>query len=105
MRIEVNHITKKFGSKVALDNISFVLDEPKIYGLLGRNGAGKTTFMDILAGHQLPSNGSVLVNEETTFDNRNNLQHICLIKEANNFYKDVTVKQVLKSYQLFYPNW
>jgi len=105
MRIDVQNVTKKFGSKIALNDISFSLEEPKIYGLLGRNGAGKTTFMDILAGYQLPSHGTVHINGETTFDNRNNLQHICLIKEANNFFKDVTVKQVLKSYRLFYPHW
>src|SRR5699024_5913680 len=105
MRIEVKGITKKYGKKLALDDVSFTLDEPKIYGLLGRNGAGKTTFMDILAGHQLPTNGKVHVNGKTPFDNRDKLQHICLIKETGNFFKDMKVKHVLKTYQYFYPNW
>lgn len=105
MKINVENITKMFGKKHALDDVSFTLNEPKIYGLLGRNGAGKTTFMDILAGHQLPSNGNITVNGKDPFDERDILKNICLIKEGDNFQKDMTVKQILKSYQYFYPNW
>lgn len=105
MKINVENITKMFGKKHALDDVSFTLNEPKIYGLLGRNGAGKTTFMDILAGHQLPSNGNITVNGKDPFDERDILKNICLIKEGDNFQKDMTVKQILTSYQYFYPNW
>lgn len=105
MRIEVNGITKKFKNKLALDNVSFNLQEPKIYGLLGRNGAGKTTFMNLLSGYQLPNGGSIRIDGENPFDNREILKQICLIEEGNNFYKDMRVKEVLKSYQLFYPEW
>lgn len=101
----MENITKMFGKKHALDDVSFTLNEPKIYGLLGRNGAGKTTFMDILAGHQLPSNGNITVNGKDPFDERDILKNICLIKEGDNFQKDMTVKQILTSYQYFYPNW
>lgn len=105
MKINVENITKMFGKKHALDDVSFTLNEPKIYGLLGRNGVGKTTFMDILAGHQLPSNGNITVNGKDPFDERDILKNICLIKEGDNFQKDMTVKQILKSYHYFYPNW
>lgn len=101
----MRNITKSYGKKHALDNVSFALNEPKIYGLLGRNGAGKTTFMDILAGYQLPSNGNITVNGKGPFDERDILQHICLIKEGDNFQKDMTVKQILTAYRYFYPNW
>lgn len=105
MEIKVNNITKAYRKKKALDDVSFLLNEPKIYGLLGRNGAGKTTFMDILAGYQLPSSGDVTVNGKNPFDERNILKQICLIKEGDNFQKDMTVKQILNSYRYFYPNW
>src|SRR5699024_2209097 len=94
-----------FGKKHALDDVSFTLNEPKIYGVLGRNGEGKTKLMDILAGHQLNYNGNITVNEKNPFDERDILKHICLIKEGDNFQKDKTEKQILKSYQYFYPNW
>lgn len=45
MKINVKSLTKKYKCKPALDEISFSLLEPKIYGLLGRNGTGKTTFI------------------------------------------------------------
>lgn len=105
MKIEASGVTKKYRSFAALDDVSFTLEEPKIYGLLGRNGAGKTTFMDILAGHQLPTKGMVQIDGQKPFDNRNVLQHICLIKEGGNFFKDVKVKELLKTYEFIYPTW
>jgi|SRR5690625_1875770 len=105
MKIEVKNLTKKYNKKLALNDVTFRLDEPKIYGLLGRNGAGKTTFMDILAGHQLATSGEIKVNNTNPFDNRKILEKVCLIKEADNFHKDLKVKQVLRSYSLFYPKW
>ena len=50
VKIEAKGLTKIFGDTVALDNVQFTLDEPKIYGLLGRNGAGKTTLLNVLTG-------------------------------------------------------
>src|SRR5699024_1185682 len=89
----------------ALKNISFTLSGPKIYGLLGRNGAGKTTFMDILAGHQLASVGSVYINGKTPFDNRSVTKDICMIKEGNNFQKEMKIKDILKTCSFIYEKW
>lgn len=105
MKIDVQGVTKKYGNNFALNNVSFSLEEPKIYGLLGRNGAGKTTFMEILAGHILASSGEILVNGEDPFDNGKLTDSICLIKEGNNFEKELKIKNVLKVYSYFYPNW
>lgn len=105
MKIEVKNLTKKYGSHFALDNISFTLDEPKIYGLLGRNGAGKTTFMNILSGQILASSGEILIDGENPFDNQKITESICLIKEGQNFKKDLKVKHVLKIFSMFYPTW
>lgn len=46
MKLEVSGLTKCFGSKLVLDNIDFIFESGKIYGLIGRNGAGKTTFFN-----------------------------------------------------------
>ena len=105
MRIEVKNLTKKYGSKLALDAVSFTLEEPKIYGLLGRNGAGKTTFMEILAGQIIASSGEILIDGENSFDNQKLTESICLIKEGQNFKKDLSIKNVLKVSSYFYPNW
>lgn len=105
MKIEVKNLTKKYKDQYALDHISFTIDEPKIYGLLGRNGAGKTTFMEILSGQILATSGEVLIDGENPFDNRRLTESICLIKEGNNFKRDLKIKNVLTIYSIFYPNW
>ncbi|MCT2534406.1 ABC transporter ATP-binding protein [Aquibacillus koreensis] len=105
MKIEVNNLTKLYKGKKALDQLSFSLDEPKIYGLLGRNGAGKTTFMQILAGLLLPTSGSLLVDGEAPFDKQRLTESMCLIKEGDNFKKDLKIKNVLTIASMFYPTW
>ncbi|SDR09351.1 ABC transporter ATP-binding protein [Virgibacillus salinus] len=105
MKIEVKDVSKKYKDTNALDNISFTLNEPKIYGLLGRNGAGKTTFMEILSGQILASKGQILIDGEPPFDNQRLTEAICLIKEGNNFKRDLKVKNVLRIYSYFYPTW
>jgi len=105
MKIEINNLTKKYKQHLALDNVSFTLAEPKIYGLLGRNGAGKTTFMEILSGQILANSGQITIDGENPFDNQRLTESICLIKEGNNFKKDLKVKNVLKIYSYFYPTW
>lgn len=105
MKIEVNHLSKIYKKTKALDDVSFTLSEPKIYGLLGRNGAGKTTFMDILAGHQLETKGEVLIDGKRPFDHQEITKNICLIKEGDNFQNDMTVKQIFRACSFFYPSW
>src|SRR5699024_6015598 len=105
MKIEVKEVTKTYKKNYALDHVSFTFDEPKIYGLLGRNGAGKTTFMEILSGHILATSGQILIDGEKPFDNRHLTESICLIKEGNNFKKELKVKNVLAIYSFFYPTW
>ncbi|AUJ25436.1 ABC transporter ATP-binding protein [Virgibacillus dokdonensis] len=105
MKIEVRQLTKQYKNKFALNHVSFTLEEPKIYGLLGRNGAGKTTFMDMLAGNILPTKGDIFVNGERPFDNRHVQENVCLIKEGNNFKKEWKVIEVIRLYSFFYPKF
>lgn len=105
MKVEVNQVSKVYQRKPALDQLTFTLDEPKIYGLLGRNGAGKTTIMQLLNGLMKPSSGEIKINGENPFDNQKIMESICLISEGNNFKKDLKVKDVLHISSLFYPTW
>ncbi|MDX8361679.1 ABC transporter ATP-binding protein [Cytobacillus sp. IB215316] len=105
MKIYTQNLSQKYGSKTALHNLNITLEEDKIYGLLGRNGAGKTTFMQILAGHILPSKGKILINNEQPFNNRNVLKSVCLINESNNFKRKLKLKHVLHVASKFYPTW
>jgi len=58
--IQCNHITKRFGPKLALDDVSVEMQEGKIFGLLGPNGAGKTTLIRVINRIAIPQEGEVL---------------------------------------------
>ena len=60
--IQVEHLTKRYGSHLAVDDISFEVEEGIVYGLLGPNGAGKSTTMNILTGYLSASSGTVSID-------------------------------------------
>ena len=59
--VEVEHLRKSYGTKVAVDDVSFAVAEGEIFGLLGRNGAGKSTTVDCIAGLRAPDSGTISV--------------------------------------------
>ena len=62
--LETKNITKSFGTLKALDNVSFNLFEGKIHGLLGENGAGKSSLMNVLSGLYQPEKGSIYIKKQ-----------------------------------------
>ena len=67
--IEVRNLTKAYGDRLAVENISFTVNRGEILGFLGQNGAGKTTTMKILTGFMAATSGSVSVAGFDVFDN------------------------------------
>ena len=59
--IEVSHLSKKYGTRPAIEDLSFTVGDGQIFGLLGPNGAGKSTIMNILTGYLAPTSGEVKV--------------------------------------------
>ena len=59
--IEVSHLTKVYGRRTAVEDLSFTVGQGQVYGLLGPNGAGKSTVMNILTGYLIPTAGQVTV--------------------------------------------
>ena len=59
--VEIQNLTKYYGSKAALKGISFTIKENEVLGFLGPNGAGKSTFLRILSGQLEPTNGEVII--------------------------------------------
>lgn len=57
--IEINHVTKAFGDKTVLDNVTVTISDGSIYGLVGYNGAGKTTLLNLIAGLYRPDGGNI----------------------------------------------
>ncbi len=105
MMIEVSNVSKSYKRKQALKNVTFTIEGPKIIGFLGHNGAGKTTFLNLLAGLIATSSGSVCVNGENVFNTPAILRDICFVAESGNFQEEMTIAQSLKANSFFYPKW
>ena len=85
--IELSNVTKRFGPRLALDAFSLRVPERSIYGLLGHNGAGKSTAIGILLGQVWPTAGDVRVcGFDVTRDRRHALAQVGAIFEAPAFY-------------------
>lgn len=102
--IEVRNVSRRFRQVVALDDVSFALPANTITGLLGRNGAGKTTVMKILTGQQFASSGSVRIFGESPVENDKVLRRMSFVKESQ-IYPDMAISHVLKAASWFYPDW
>lgn len=103
--LETKGLTKQYGDFTAVDNVSITMEQGKIYGLLGRNGAGKTTIMHMITSQLFQSSGSLLVFGEEPFENNHVLSRISFVKESQKYPDSYKVKDVLDVAALFHPNW
>lgn len=95
--IEIEHLTKKYGEHIAIDDISMKLEEGHIYGLLGKNGAGKSTTMNVMTGYIGASNGTVRVcGYDIVKDAEKAKSKIGYLPEIPPLYTDMTVFEYLK---------
>lgn len=94
--IEVKHLTKKYGSHLALDDLSFTIEKGQIYGFLGPNGAGKSTTMNIMTGYIGASSGSILINGCDILEEPEKAKKsIGYLPEIPPLYLDMTVREYL----------
>jgi len=103
--IEAKSLTKTFGAFTAVDSVDFAIEENKIYGLLGRNGAGKTTIMQLLTGQDFATSGSVSVYGQSPVENARVLSNVSFIKESQKYPDSIKAKHVLAAAPSFYGNW
>ena len=92
--IEVKNVTKKYGNFVAVDNISFTVNDGEVVGFLGPNGAGKSTTMNMITGFIEPTDGTIIVNGfDTSKQSIKAKQEIGYMPEGVPLYTDLTVKE------------
>ena len=92
--IEVKNITKRYGKAVAVENISFTIEDGEIVGLLGPNGAGKSTTMNILTGFLEQTEGEVIIDGFDTLKKpKKAKKEIGYMPEGVPLYTDLTVKE------------
>jgi len=93
--IEAVHLTKRFGAKTAVDDLSFRVRPGVVTGFLGPNGAGKSTTMRLILGLDLPTAGSVTVNGKRYADHRAPLHEVGALLEARAFHTGRTARNHL----------
>ena len=92
--IEVKNVTKKYGSFVAVNDISFTINDGEIVGFLGPNGAGKSTTMNMLTGYIEQTEGQIIVNGYDTIKKPNKAkEQMGYMPEGVPLYNDLTVKE------------
>ena len=95
--IEIQHLTKRYGDKLAVNDASFTIRKGEILGFLGRNGAGKTTTMNIITGYISASDGTVLLDGyDILAEPREVKRRIGYLPELPPLYPDMTVDEYLR---------
>jgi ABC-2 type transport system ATP-binding protein len=102
--LTAQHLTRRFGNRLAVDDLSFEFRAGEIFGLLGPNGAGKTTTLRMLAGLIAPTSGSVRIDGEAmTPDAAPRLRaRIGFLTEAPGLWDNLTVRENLSVYARLY---
>ena len=103
--IEVRNINKNFDAIKAIDNISATIEEGHVFGLMGTNGAGKSTFMRILCGVLRVDSGEVLIDGDSVYDNPAVKAKVFYISDDQYFFKTGTPKDMLKFYETYYEGF
>ena len=103
--VEVRNLTKSYGSVTVVNQVSFAIEANKIYGLLGRNGAGKTTIMRIITAQEFATSGDVQVFGEAPYENHRVLSQLCFVKDSQKYPNNYRLIDVLEQAAWFFPQW
>ena len=97
MNLKAEHITKTFGAQTALNDVSLSIDHGEFFGLLGTNGAGKTTMIRILSTLMLPTSGRVLADgQELTRSNVEMKKKITVMTQEYTLRNDMSIEEILE---------
>ena len=101
--IEAIGLTKRFDDITAVDHIDAQIREGSVFGLIGTNGAGKSTFLRMAAGILKPDEGRILIDGEDVFENAAVKSRYFYISDDQHFLGNATPKDMLQFYQTVYP--
>jgi ABC-2 type transport system ATP-binding protein len=103
--LEITRLHKRYGQKVAVDDVSLRVAEGEIFGILGPNGAGKTTTVECAAGLRGPDGGSVRVFGIDPYASRREARSLIGVQLQESQLPDkLTVAEALRLYASFYPD-
>ncbi|MEB1807910.1 MAG: ABC transporter ATP-binding protein [Bacillaceae bacterium] len=101
--LSVENVMKRYGTKKAVDNITFSVNQPGIIGLIGANGSGKSTLLKLIAGLLKTSTGTVQLLGSNV--SRKTTKHCAYLSEDDDLYPFYTVKDTLLFYEKVFPDF
>lgn len=103
--IELKGVTKNFDNFKVLENIDLTIPKGSAFGLLGSNGAGKSTILRLLSGIYKAEDGNVLIDGEEVYDNIPIKQKVFFINDETIQFSNFTLNELKNFYRGFYPNF
>jgi ABC-2 type transport system ATP-binding protein len=103
--IEVTDLVKRYSDTVAVDRVSFTVDEGEIFGILGPNGAGKTTTVECVEGLRAADSGTIIVDGLDPRRDRDEIRRrVGVQSQESELPERMKVREALDLYSSFYPN-
>lgn len=103
--IEAKNLCKKFGNFLALDHVSCHIDKGCIYGMVGSNGAGKSTFLRVLAGIYQADGGEVGIDGQPVWENPEVKSQLVFVTDELYFLPGASLNRMAKLYEALYPSF
>ncbi len=101
--IEAKNLTKKFDNIVAVDHVNATIRDGYVFGLIGTNGAGKSTFLRMASGILKPDEGTIQIDGEEVFENPNVKRRFYYISDEQYFFPNATPKEMIIYNKAIYP--
>ena len=101
----LNGISKTFGKKRAVSDLSLKLEEGRIFGMLGTNGAGKSTLLRVMSGILKADSGQVLLDDAPVYENPLAKQEICYLSDEPTFLPNATMTEMGRMQAAYYPGY
>jgi len=104
--IEISNLFHRYGRRIIYDGLNFSVPQGKVFGLLGKNGVGKTTLIKILMGFLRPSGGTCrILGDESHALTPETRRRVGLLFEGHLTYEFMTIESIEKFFAPFYPKW
>lgn len=103
--IEAKDLTKRFDDVVAVDHINAVIRDRSVFGLIGTNGSGKSTFLRMASGILRPDEGSITIDGEDVYENPKVKSRFFYISDDQYFFSNATPEEMMNFYRKIYPGF
>ncbi len=103
--IQANQVCKSFGNIQAVNQVDLTIRSGEVFGLIGSNGAGKSTFLRMLCGVYRPDSGKLTIDEEEVYENVTLKKRCFYISDDQYFLNNSTPEEMKNYYRMFYENF